>query len=471
MTGPAVTSTGSVGGADYPGRMLRRTDLRSRALPPTAALRALLPRAEVDVDAVVERVRPIVEAVRERGVEAALEFSERFDRVRPASVRVPARALTDALAALDPAVRAALETSIERARTVHADQRRTDVVTQVVSGGVVTERFVPVRRVGLYAPGGLAVYPSSVIMNVVPAQVAGVESLAVVSPPQAEHGGLPHPTILAAAALLGVEEVWAVGGAQAVALLAYGGTDTDGEELEPVDMVTGPGNAYLTAAKRLLRGLIGIDAEAGPTEIAVLADDTADPVHVAADLVSQAEHDPSAASVLVTTSDTLADAVDAELEHQVAATKHTERIRTALTGPQSGAILVGDVADGLAVVDAYAAEHLEIQTAHAREVALQVRNAGAVFIGPWAPVSLGDYCAGSNHVLPTGGCARHSAGLSVQTFLRGVHLVEYTEDALREVADRVVTLATAEDLPAHGQAVTARFRDAEAAGPADEARA
>ena len=308
-------------------------------------------------------------------------------------------------------------------------------------------------------------------MNVVPAQVAGVESLAVVSPPQAEHGGLPHPTILAAAALLGVEEVWAVGGAQAVALLAYGGTDTDGEELEPVDMVTGPGNAYLTAAKRLLRGLIGIDAEAGPTEIAVLADDTADPVHVAADLVSQAEHDPSAASVLVTTSHTLADAVDAELEHQVAATKHTERIRTALTGPQSGAILVGDVADGLAVVDAYAAEHLEIQTANAREVALQVRNAGAVFIGPWAPVSLGDYCAGSNHVLPTGGCARHSAGLSVQTFLRGVHPVEYTEDALREVADRVVTLATAEDLPAHGQAVTARFRDAEAAGQAVEARA
>ena len=455
-TGP-LTSTGSVGTAVYPGLMLRRTDLRPRPLPPTAALRALLPRAEVDVEAVVERVRPIVEAVRERGAEAALDYSERFDRVRPATVRVPAEALTKALATLDPAVRTALETSIERARTVHADQRRTDIVTQVVPGGVVSERFVPVRRVGLYAPGGLAVYPSSVIMNVVPAQQAGVESLVVASPPQAEHGGLPHPTILAAAALLGVEEVWAVGGAQAVALLAYGGTDTDGQELEPVDMVTGPGNAYLTAAKRLLRGLIGIDAEAGPTEIAVLADETADPVHVAADLVSQAEHDPSAASVLVTTSDALADAVDAELERQVAATKHTERIRTALTGPQSGTILVADVAAGLAVVDAYAAEHLEIQTAQAREVALQVRNAGAIFIGPWAPVSLGDYCAGSNHVLPTGGCARHSAGLSVQTFLRGVHLVEYTEDALREVADRVVTLATAEDLPAHGQAVTARF--------------
>jgi histidinol dehydrogenase len=455
---------GSVGAADYPGRMLRRTDLRSRPLPATAALRALLPRAAVNVDAVVERVRPIIDDVRARGAEAALELSERFDRVRPAAVRAPAPALAAALEALDPAVRTALETSVERARTVHADQRRTDVVTQVVPGGVVSERFVPVRRVGLYAPGGLAVYPSSVVMNVVPAQVAGVESLVVVSPPQAEHGGLPHPTILAAAALLGVDEVWAVGGAQAVALLAYGGADADGAELEPVDMVTGPGNAYVTAAKRLLRGLVGIDAEAGPTEIAVLADDTADPVHVAADLVSQAEHDPSAASVLVTTSEELADAVDAELERQVDATKHTERIRTALTGPQSGAVVVGDVEAGIAVVDAYAAEHLEIQTQNAREVALQVRNAGAIFVGPWAPVSLGDYCAGSNHVLPTGGCARHSAGLSVQTFLRGVHLIEYTEDALREVADRVVTLATAEDLPAHGEAVTARFREVPVGG-------
>ncbi len=437
--------------------MLRRLDLRADRLPRTAVLRGLLPRAAVDVDAVLHQVRPIVEAVRERGVEAALEFAERFDRVRPAAVRVPEAALKDALAALDPAVRDALELSITRARKVHADQRRRDVVTDVVDGGTVTERFVPVRRVGLYAPGGLAVYPSSVIMNVVPAQEAGVESLVLASPPQAEHGGLPHPTVLAAAALLGVEEVWAVGGAQAVALLAYGGTDTGGADLEPVDVVTGPGNVYLTAAKRLLRGLIGIDSEAGTTEIAVLADDTADPVHVAADLISQAEHDPNAASVLVTTSDALAAAVDAELARQVPLTKHTERIATALAGPQSGTVLVADLDDGLAVVDAYAAEHLEIQTADARAVALRVRNAGAVFVGPWAPVSLGDYCAGSNHVLPTGGCARHSGGLSVQTFLRGIHMIEYTEAALLATADAVVTLAAAEDLPAHGQAVTARF--------------
>jgi histidinol dehydrogenase len=437
--------------------MLTRTDLRT-ALPGRAELREVMPRAEVNVDAVLEQVRPIVAAVAERGVEAALELAERFDRVRPESVRVPKAALTRALDELDGGVHAALGTAIERARKVHADQRRPDVVTKVTAGGTVTERFLPVRRVGLYAPGGLAVYPSSVVMNVVPAQAAGVDSLVVCSPPQAEHGGLPHPTILAAAAMLDVDEVWAVGGAQAVALLAYGGTDTDGSVLDPVDLVTGPGNAYTTAAKRLLRGLIGIDAEAGPTEIAVLADHTADAVHVAADLVSQAEHDPFAASVLVTTSLELADQVDRELERQVAATKHTERIRTALTGRQSGTILVASIDDGIEVVDGYAAEHLEIQTVDAPAVARRVRNAGAIFVGPWAPVSLGDYCAGSNHVLPTGGCARHSGGLSVQTFLRGIHLIEYTEEALREVTDQVVTLANAEDLPAHGQAVTARFR-------------
>ena len=436
--------------------MLSRTDLRD-AVPAPAELRAMLPRAAVDIDAVVERVHPVVDAVRERGTEAVLELSERFDRCRPATVRVPAPALADALAGVDSDVRAALETSIERARLVHADQRRTDTTTRVVPGGTVTERWVPVARVGLYAPGGLAVYPSSVVMNVVPAQTAGVEGLVVCSPPQAEFGGLPHPLILAAAALLGVAEVWAVGGAQAVALLAYGGVDTDGTPLEPVDTVTGPGNVYVTAAKRVLRGRIAIDSEAGTTEIAVLADHTADPVHVAADLISQAEHDPAAASVLVTTSVELADAVDAELAVQVGTTKHDERITTALTGPQSGTILVADLAGGLAVVDAYAAEHLEIQTEDASAVAARVRNAGAIFVGPHSPVSLGDYCAGSNHVLPTGGCARHSGGLSVQTFLRGIHVVEYSEDALREVADRVVALAEAEDLPAHGQAVGARF--------------
>ena len=438
--------------------MLRRIDLRGR-LPAFATLRGLLPRADVDVDGVADQVAPLIEAVRDRGVAAVLEFTERFDKVRPTGIRVPADALRTALAQLDPAVRAALEESISRVRQAHADQQRTETVTQVVPGGTVTQRWVPVERVGLYAPGGLAVLASTVVMTVVPAQVAGVTSLVMCSPPQAAHGGLPHPTLLAAAALLGIDEVWAAGGAQAVALLAYGGTDTDGVPLDPVDMVAGPGNVYVTAAKRALRGMVGIDAEAGPTEIAILADDTADPVHVAADLISQAEHDTLAASVLVTDSVALADAVDAELRRQVPATKHTDRIRTALTGRQSGCILVSDVDAGLAVVDAYAAEHLEIQTAGAAVVARRVRNAGAIFVGAYAPVSLGDYCAGSNHVLPTGGCARHSSGLSVQSFLRGVQLIEYDQDALVKVGDHVVALAEAEDLPAHGQAITARFRE------------
>ncbi|MGW4368411.1 histidinol dehydrogenase [Nocardia takedensis] len=435
---------------------LARVDLRGRT-PSAAELRTALPRGGVDVDSVLHHVRPVVEAVRDRGVEAAREFSEKFDGVAPAAVRVPAEAMARALAELDPAVRAALEVAIERTRKVHADQRRTDTVTEVVPGGTVTERWVPVERVGLYVPGGNAVYPSSVVMNVVPAQAAGVDSLVVASPPQARFDGLPHPTILAAAELLGVEEVWAVGGAQAVALLAYGGLDTDGAPLDPVDLITGPGNIYVTAAKRLCRGLVGIDAEAGPTEIAILADATADPVHVAADLISQAEHDVLAASVLVTDSAELADAVDAALTAQLPVVKHADRVREALTGRQSGTVLVDDIAQGLRVVDAYAAEHLEIQTADAAAVAAKVRSAGAIFVGAYAPVSLGDYCAGSNHVLPTAGCARHSSGLSVQTFLRGIHVVEYTEAALKDVAGHVVALSTAEDLPAHGQAVTARF--------------
>ncbi len=435
---------------------MTRNDLRGRVLT-AAQLRAALPRGGVDVDAVMPKVRPIVEAVAERGAAAALEFGESFDGVRPESVRVPAAALAGALAELDPAVRAALEVAITRTRTVHADQRRTDTVTQLAPGASVTERWVPVERVGLYVPGGNAVYPSSVVMNVVPAQTAGVESLVIASPPQADFGGLPHPTILAAAALLGVDEVWSVGGAQAVALLTYGGTDSDGAELAPVDMITGPGNIYVTAAKRICRSLIGIDAEAGPTEIAILADRTADPAYVAADLISQAEHDEMAASVLVTDSAALADAVDVELADQLQTTTHRERVTTALSGKQSATVLVDDVEQGVRVVNAYAAEHLEIQTIDAAAVALQIRSAGAIFVGAYSPVSLGDYCAGSNHVLPTAGCARHSSGLSVQTFLKGIHIVDYDEAALEDVAGDVIVLAKAENLPAHGEAVRRRF--------------
>ena len=411
----------------------------------------------MDVADATERIRPILEDVRLNGAEAVMRWTEQLDGVRPPSLRVPTALLQAAADALPADLRAALEESIARARKVHADQRRVDVVTTVIPGGTVTERWIPVERVGLYVPGGRAVYPSSVIMNVVPALVAGVESLAVVSPAQRDHDGWPHPTILAACALLGVDEVYAAGGAQAVAMLAYGVDLPEGDRCEPVQMVTGPGNIYVTAAKRALQGVIGIDSEAGPTEVAILADDTAIASHVAADLISQAEHDVLAAAVLVTDSEDLAAAVDREVDRQVAMTKHSERIIEALSGSQSAIVLVDDVDAGLRVVDAYAAEHLEIHTRDAREVAMRVRNAGAIFVGTWAPVSLGDYCAGSNHVLPTAGSARHSSGLSVQSFLRGVHLVEYDESALRDVAGHVITLAQAEDLPGHGDAISVRL--------------
>jgi histidinol dehydrogenase len=448
--------------------MLSVLDLRGRTLT-LRELRRAMPRAAFDVETAVHAVAPICDDVRDRGAAALLELAERFDGVRPERLRVPAEVIEGALATLDPEVRSALEEAIRRARLVHADQRRQDTVTTVTEGGTVTERWVPVDRVGLYVPGGLAVYPSSVVMNVVPAQLAEVGSLAVASPPQREHGGWPHPTILAACALLGVDEVYAMGGAQAIAAFAHGfeeeaspATDGDGtayeaSTCEPVALVTGPGNIYVAAAKRLLKGLIGIDAEAGPTEIAILADATADAGHVAADLISQAEHDPMAASVLVTDSPDLLARVEAELVARVAATKHHERVLTALTGPQSGVVLVDDVEAGLRVVDAYAAEHLEIQTADAAVVAARVRNAGAIFVGSFSPVSLGDYCAGSNHVLPTGGSAIHSSGLSVQSFLRGIHVVNYSEAALREVGGHVVTLARSEDLPGHGDAIIARL--------------
>ena len=416
-----------------------------------------MPRAELDVEAAVETVRPIVEDVHHRGEAALVEYALKFDGVELAEVRVPQAALDTALRELDPLVKAALEESIRRARLVHREQRREDKTTKVVPGGTVTERWVPVDRVGLYVPGGRAVYPSSVVMNVVPAQEAGVGSLAVASPPQKEFGGLPHPTILAACALLGVTEVYAAGGAQAVAMFAYGFRGADGQVCRRADLVTGPGNIYVAAAKRLLRGVIGIDAEAGPTEIMVVADDSADAANVATDLISQAEHDPMAAAVLVTDSEELAAEVERELEKRVPATRHSARIAEALAGRQSAIVLVDGVDDALVVANGYAAEHLEIQTRDAAAVAARVRNAGAVFVGPFAPVSLGDYCAGSNHVLPTGGCACHSSGLSVQSFLRGIHVVDYTREALRDVAPLVVALADAEDLPAHGEAVRRRF--------------
>lgn len=429
--------------------MIRRIDLRGQR-PGPDRLRSVLPRAALDVEAALDVVRPLCDDVRARGAAAVHDLTRRLDGVDLETTRVPRAALTEALDRLDPAVRAALEEATRRARLVHEAQRRRDETVEVAPGGTVTERWLPVRRVGLYVPGGLVAYPSSVVMNVVPALVAGVGSLAVASPPQREHAGLPHPSILAACALLGVDEVHAVGGAQAVAMFAYGTADCP-----PVDLVTGPGNVYVAAAKRLLRGTVGIDSEAGPTEIAILADDTAEPAHVAADLVAQAEHDSNASCLLVTPSPALLDEVDRELDKQVPATRHRDRVETALAN-QSAAVLVDDLDQGLAVVDEWAAEHLEVVTRDARAWADRVTNAGAVFVGPFAPVSLGDYLAGSNHVLPTGGTARHTGGLSVQSFLRSVHVVEYDREALAAVAPHIDALGGAEDLAAHVDAVRAR---------------
>ena len=434
--------------------MIRSLDLRGKPLSKAGYQRAI-PRASLDIASAMVTIEPILQKVKSGTESDLLQLAEEFDGVRPAAIRVPQGALDKALSDLDPKIRAALELSADRIRKVHSDQKREEKITKVVDGGVVTERWIPVDRVGLYVPGGRAVYPSSVLMNVIPAQIAKVSSIAVASPPQKEFGGLPHPTILAACALLGIYEVYAVGGAQAIALFAYG---MDGL-CEKCDLVTGPGNIYVAAAKRALRGVIGIDSEAGPTEIAILVDETARSGDVAADLISQAEHDVIAAAVLVTTSEKLAADVLEELKVRVAATKHSTRIREALSGIQSAIVLVDSIAQGLDVVNAYAAEHLEIQTKNAAQDALQIRNAGAVFIGRFAPVSLGDYSAGSNHVLPTGGCACHSSGLSVQTFLRGLHYIEYSQQAFVDISETVITLANSEDLPAHGEAMTARLED------------
>jgi histidinol dehydrogenase len=433
--------------------VLERIDLRGKApgRMSAAELARLLPRAPLDVTTALEQVRPVCEDVRLRGSEAVREHTARFDGVEQAAgTRVPAEALAAALGALDPEVRAALTEAARRARLVHRAQLPAETWTAVAPGSTVTERYLPMRRAGVYVPGGLVAYPSSVLMNVIPAQVAGVTEIAVASPPRPEHGGLPHPAVLAACELLGVTEVHAAGGAQAIAMLGYGTADC-----APVDVISGPGNVYVAAAKRVLRERVAIDAEAGPTEVAIVADDGAEASFVAADLIAQAEHDSLAACLLIATSAALADRVDIELAKEVPQARHADRVAAALAG-QSACVIVDDADAALAVADAWAPEHLEIQAADAAILARRVRNAGAIFVGPWAPVSLGDYLAGSNHVLPTGGTARHTGGLWVGTFLRCVHLVECDQPALAAAAPHVDALGGAEDLAAHVHAVRVR---------------
>ncbi len=436
--------------------MIQTLDLRGTR-PSSAELLALVPRAVVDVSVAAETATQLIAEVREGGTAALLAQAERLDRVRPASLRVTADELAAAADALDPAVRAAVEESIARVRAASAAQVPPPVTTTLDDGATIRQRWQPVRRAGFYVPGGKAVYPSSVIMNVVPAQAAGVGSLALVSPPQAAFGGAVHPTILAVAHLLGVDEVYAMGGAGAIGALAYGVADLG---LEPVDVITGPGNVYVAAAKRLVRGVVGIDAEAGPTDILVLADAGADARLIAADLVSQAEHDELAAAVLVTDSAELAVRVTEELERLVPTTRHAERVAAAIGGRQSALVLVDDQEAAAAFVDAFAPEHLEIHTADPDETLGRVHNAGAIFLGTHSPVSLGDYIAGSNHVLPTAGQARFSSALSAMTFLRPQQVVQYDRAALEKVAARIRAFSDAEDLPAHGDAVIARFTEA-----------
>ncbi|HCG57519.1 MULTISPECIES: histidinol dehydrogenase [Brevibacterium] len=418
-------------------------------------LKQKLPRAADTHAGIERRVAELLSQVQAGGSRAVKEFTARFDSVELESLRVPVSELKRAEDELDPSVKAALVESISRARKVADDQRPTDVRTELSSGAHVTTRHLPIERVGLYVPGGLAVYPSTVVMNVVPAQAAGSVSLAIASPPQSN--GLPHPTVLATAHILGVDEVWAMGGAQAIGALAYGLDDE--EQLEPVDLITGPGNAYVAAAKSLMRTQVGIDAVAGPTEIIVLADSTADPAFVAADLISQAEHDELAASVLVTDSTELVERVQAELAAQVPAAAHEERIGIALAGKQSAIVLVDDLDAGISVVNGYAGEHVEVHTADGHSAAARITNGGAVFVGDWAPVSLGDYCAGSNHVLPTMGTAAHGSGLGVHSFIKVSQVIDYDRSALAEVAEHIEVLADSEQLPAHGRAVSIRFEE------------
>ena len=417
-------------------------------------IRGALPRASVSVEKALETVLPLIQDVKTNSLAALLDQAERFDGVRPEFVRVPQSVIDQSVSQLSTELRTAIETAIERVRKVSLAGVPKDFEVELAEGALVSQRYVPVDSVGLYVPGGKAVYPSSVVMNAVAAQSACVPRIAIASPPQKEFGGLPHPTILATAALLGVTEVYAIGGAAAVAAFAYGVREI---ELAPVRMVTGPGNVYVAAAKRALRGLIGIDSEAGPTEILIIADDSANPKSIAADLISQAEHDENAAAVLVTDSSDLIAAVEIELAEQVAVTKNFERVKASLGGMQSALVLVPDLATAVAVSNEYATEHLEIQTSDPKALLPEITNAGAIFLGEFSPVSLGDYLAGSNHVLPTGEQAKFGPGLGVHTFLRPQQVVNYSESALSEVASQLDTFAIAEGLSAHGDAAKIRF--------------
>ena len=398
----------------------------------------------------METATNIIEQVREQGDAALRELTERFDGVAIEDFRVPAEAIEAAAAKVDPKTEEALKKAAKQIREFHERQVKQSWFSVREDGALVGAKVTPLESVGIYVPGGRALYPSTVLMNALPASVAGVERIACVTPPAKD--GSVDPAILEACRLSGVTEVYTVGGAQAIAALAYGT-----ESIEPVSKITGPGNIFVATAKSLVSAFVGIDAVAGPTEIGIIADETANPSLLAADLIGQAEHDELAGSVLFTDSTEIADKVQESLKYRVPRTEHAERVHTSLSGTQSAIVLTDGLDQSIDAANAYAAEHLEIQTKDADAVVKRIKNAGAIFRGPYSPVPLGDYMSGSNHVLPTGGTARFAAGLGVHTFMKPVEVIEYDEEGLKALAARINAFAVSEDLPAHGECVLSRF--------------
>ncbi len=420
-----------------------------------ARLSAVLDRRAVFDDAVEASVRAILDDVRRRGDAALLDLTERFDGVRPETLVVPTEALDRALDALDPALRETLEQAAANVRRFHECERPASWAHDDGDGVAFGQRISPVERAGLYVPAGTAPLPSSVIMNAVPAQVAGVDEIWVCSPPGAD--GLPHPLILATARLLGLEHVVAVGGAQAIGALAFG-TET----VPRVDVVVGPGNAWVATAKKLVVGQVGIDSVAGPSEVVVLADDGADPTWAAADLLAQAEHDARASAILVTPSQALARAVQAEVDRLVPTLPRADVLRASLPA-YGAAVVTGSMDEAVACVDELAPEHLVILSDDADALWSRVRHAGAVFLGHLTPEPVGDYFAGPNHVLPTGGTARFASALGVGVFLRRQSVVRYSQARLAQSGEAIARFAEAEGLDAHALAVRVRM-DVERAG-------
>ena len=399
---------------------------------------------------IVDAARDIVANVRANGDAAVRDYCQRFDGVKLQSFRLPQEQIDAALEGLDPAFVAALEKAARQIREFHQREVEQSWFTTRPDGTMLGVKVTPLAAAGIYVPGGRAQYPSTVLMNAIPAKVAGVKRVVMVTPPQKD--GLISPYTLAAAKLGGVDEIYMVGGAQAVAALAYG-TET----IPRVDKITGPGNIFVATAKSLVSAFVGIDAVAGPTEIGIIADETANPSLLAADLIGQAEHDELAGSVLFTDSTEIADKVQESLKYRVPRTEHAERVHTSLSGTQSAIVLTDGLDQSIDAANAYAAEHLEIQTKDADAVVKRIKNAGAIFRGPYSPVPLGDYMSGSNHVLPTGGTARFAAGLGVHTFMKPVEVIEYDEEGLKALAARINAFAVSEDLPAHGECVLSRF--------------